>query len=72
MLSDETAIAGTTWRALRESAMVDNYQQMSWWVSTTSFLNSFPFLQFPLSNEDKDLLEALRGAQQAQGDLLAL
>ena len=52
---EQTRIAGTTWAKLKPSAMAENYQQKNWY--------------FPLTAEEKQLLEALRTAQFNQGDM---
>lgn len=53
-LRDETKIGNTTWKFIKESAMNESYQQQ----------NSF----FNLSEEDSDLLKALRNMEKKKRD----
>ena len=53
-LSDETRIGGRAWKKLKHEAMEDDYQSMSWYSD--------------LLAGEQLLLEALRSAQDAQGD----
>ena len=48
-LSDRTRIAKTTWAKLKEYAMGENIHQQSWY--------------FPLTSEEKELLNALISAR---------
>ena len=57
-LSDETMIAKTNWRNLKQSAMRHDYRQQVW------------FLQ--MNNDEKELLARLIAAQRIQGDMREL
>lgn len=58
MLCDETRIGGNEWRTLKQWAMSDDYQHQDWYG--------------PLSDNEKYMVEALRQAQAAQGDMMEL
>ena len=50
MLNDQTKIAGNEWRVVKEWAMQDDYDQCEYYET--------------LSNEERQILEALRIAQR--------
>merc|ERR1719253_1843601 len=54
-LTDETRVGGRPWRLLKPFAMVDDYKLKDWFIA--------------LSAEERRLLEALRTAQDIQGDM---
>ena len=55
ILSDATGVAGTTWKNLKTPAMKSDYKTQSWY--------------FPLTEHERELIEALREAQHGQGNM---
>ena len=54
-LSDATEVAGTTWKNLKTPAMKSDYKTQSWY--------------HPLTEQERELIEALREAQRGQGNM---
>ena len=54
-LSDATGVAGTTWKNLKTPAMKSDYKTQSWY--------------HPLTEQERELIEALREAQRGQGNM---
>ena len=55
VLSDETSIANTKWKYLKETAMLSNYKQQDWYGS--------------LEEKNIPMLEALRESQENQNNM---
>ena len=79
MLSDQTRVLGTTWAALKESAMKEwealkeaaskeDFNEPSFWKSLSDAGKEPPFWK-SLSDADKELVAELCELQEIQGDM---